>query len=239
MIENTSQTLPLVECRRLTKNYGGKTALSDINLSIPPGRMIGLLGPNGSGKTTLIKLISGLLTPTFGEVFVKGRPIGVGTKKIVSYLPERTYLSNWMRVNDMIDYFADFYDDFSREAAREMLLRLDIKGEDKLKTMSKGTREKVQLILVMSRDADLFLLDEPIGGVDPAARDYILDTILSNYNKKASMIISTHLIWDIEKVLDEAIFLKYGNIVKYDTVENINKSEGKSLDEYFREVFRC
>ena len=199
----------LLECKNLCKSYGDKIALNNVNLNIERGKIIGLLGPNGSGKTTLIKILSGILTASSGEVLISEKPIGTETKKIVSYLPERTYLSEWMTVKQAVNFFKDFYADFSEETAYDMLEKLNIKPGDSLKTMSKGTKEKVQLILVMSRNAELYLLDEPIGGVDPAARDYILKTILTNYNENASVIISTHLISDVEHILDEVIFLKY------------------------------
>lgn len=229
----------LLECKGVTKNYPSKMALNFLNLSIERGRIIGLLGPNGSGKTTLIKLISGILTPSSGIISVNGQPIGIETKKMVSYLPERTYLNSWMKVKDIIAFFRDFYDNFNQHKAYDMLKRLNINPNDRLKTMSKGTKEKVQLILVMSRDADLYLLDEPIGGVDPAARDYILDTILSNYNENATVIISTHLIYDIERVLDDVLFIQNGNLIMASSVDEIREQQGKSVDELFREVFRC
>lgn len=229
----------LIESNHLSKSFKNVQALSDINLRIERGRIIGLLGPNGSGKSTLIKLINGLVTPTVGEVFIDGNKPGVDTKKIISYLPERTYLNEWMRVREMLDYFQDFYEDFRRERAETMLRNLNIGLEDKLKTMSKGTREKVQLILVMSRDAQLYILDEPIGGVDPAARDYILKTIIGNYNENATVLISTHLIADIENILDEVIFLQYGQIRFHAPVDDIRSKEGKSIDQLFREVYRC
>lgn len=229
----------LTECKNLSKSYGKKTALDNVNLNIESGKIIGLLGPNGSGKTTLIKILSGILSASGGEAFIDGKPIGLETKKIVSYLPERTYLSEWMSVKQTVDFFADFYADFSRDTAYDMLQRLNINPADRLKTMSKGTREKVQLILVMSRNAKLYLLDEPIGGVDPAARDYILKTILSNYNENASVVISTHLISDVEKVLDEVIFLKYGTVTLHSSVDEIREKHGKSVDALFREVFAC
>lgn len=229
----------LVECKSLCKNYGNKIALNNVNLNIEQGRIVGLLGPNGSGKTTLIKILSGLLTAGSGEVYVSGRSIGIETKKIVSYLPERTYLSEWMTVKQTINFFKDFYSDFSEETACDMLERLGINLGEHLRTMSKGTREKVQLILVMSRNAELYLLDEPIGGVDPAARDYILKTIISNYNENASVIISTHLITDVENILDEVIFLKYGCLMLHETVDDIREKHGKSVDALFREVFVC
>ncbi len=229
----------LTECKNLCKSYGKKTALDNVNLNIEGGKIIGLLGPNGSGKTTLIKILSGILSASGGEAFIDGKPIGLETKKIVSYLPERTYLSEWMSVKQTVNFFADFYADFSTETAYDMLKRLNIDPADRLKTMSKGTREKVQLILVMSRNAKLYLLDEPIGGVDPAARDYILKTILSNYSEDASVIISTHLISDIENVLDEVIFLKYGLVTLHSSVDEIREQYGKSVDALFREVFAC
>lgn len=229
----------ILECKSLTKDYGNKKALDGIDITIKKGRIVGLLGPNGSGKSTLIKLANGLLTPTNGEILIKGMKPGVETKKIVSYLPERTYLNNWMRVSDIIKLFSDFYEDFNSEKAYDMLKKLKINANDKLKTMSKGTKEKVQLILVMSREADLYFLDEPIAGVDPAARDYILNTIITNYNENSTIVISTHLISDIEKVLDDVIFISYGEIYLTKSVDDIRAKEGKSVDELFREVFRC
>ena len=229
----------ILECKGLTKDYGNKKALDGIDLTIKKGRIVGLLGPNGSGKSTLIKLANGLLTPTNGEILIKGMKPGVETKKIVSYLPERTYLNNWMRVSDIIKFFSDFYEDFNSEKAYDMLGKLKINANDKLKTMSKGTKENVQLILVMSREADLYFLDEPIAGVDPAARDYILNTIITNYNENSTIVISTHLISDIEKVLDDVIFISYGEIYLTKSVDDIREEEGKSVDELFREVFRC
>ena len=230
----------LVEVKNLTKVYEKKkTALSQVNLMIPRGKIIGLLGPNGSGKTTLIKLLSGLLVATEGEILIGGYKPGPETKSIVSYLPERTYFQNSMRVKELIEYFADFYQDFRPERARQMLMNLNIDENSRLKTLSKGTKEKVQLIMVMSRDAQLYILDEPIAGVDPAARDYILRTIISNYNENATVLISTHLITDIEKILDEVIFIRDGRVVLQDTVENIRECKGKSVDTYFREVFAC
>lgn len=229
----------ILECNGLTKQYAGKTALNNIDLKIQRGRIVGLLGPNGSGKTTLIKLANGLLTPTAGEIKIAGNVPGVETKRAVAYLPERTYLSDWMRVQDMLSYFSDFYENFRRDKAADMLHRLNISEDDRLKTMSKGTKEKVQLVLVMSREADLYLLDEPIGGVDPAARDYILETIITNYSENATVLISTHLITDIEKVLDEVIFINQGLIALQSTVDEIRESRGTSVDALFREVFRC
>lgn len=229
----------IIECINLSKTYGAKTALNNITVTIPRGRIIGLLGPNGSGKSTLIKTINGLLTPTSGEVRINGYLPGVETKKVISYLPERTYLNDWMRVKDIIKFFGEFYDNFNEAAAYSMLDKLNINPQEKLKTMSKGTKEKVQLILVMSRKADLYLLDEPIAGVDPAARDYILKTILSNYNENATLIISTHLISDIEQILDDVVFISNGNIIMTKSVDEIRQTYNKSVDTVFREVFKC
>ncbi len=229
----------IFECRNLSKSYSGKAALSGVSVTVNRGRIVGLLGPNGSGKSTLIKIANGLLTPTAGDVLIAGEKPGVQTKRIVSYLPERTYLCDWMRVSDMIAFFADFYDNFNTQKAYDMLGKLGIGAQDRLKTMSKGTREKVQLILVMSREADLYLLDEPIGGVDPAARDYILNTILTNYNENATVILSTHLISDIEQVLDDVIFLSGGTVRLTGSVDEIRDRHGKSVDALFREVFKC
>ena len=230
---------PILECKDLTKRYGNKTALEQISFSLMPGKIIGLLGPNGSGKTTLIKLLNGLLVPTEGHIFIDGLTPGVETKKFVSYLPERTYLNSWMRVCDIIDYFQDFYEDFDKARAYDMLKRLNINPSDRLRTMSKGTKEKVQLILVMSRRARLYCLDEPIAGVDPAARDYILSTIIQNYDENATIIISTHLISDVENILDDVVFIQNGHIRMVDSVENIRFNQGKSVDALFREVFKC
>ncbi|GAA0077410.1 ABC transporter ATP-binding protein [Clostridium sp. CTA-5] len=230
---------PILECKNLVKHYGGKEALKGIDLKINRGRIVGLLGPNGSGKSTLIKLANSLLTPTSGEILIAGNKPGVETKKIVSYLPERTYLNDWMKVSDIINFFSDFYDDFNSEKAYDMLQKLNINPKDKLKTMSKGTKEKVQLILVMSREAELYFLDEPIAGVDPAARDYILNTIINNYNENATVIISTHLISDIEQVLDDVIFISYGEIFLTKSVDEIREEHGKTVDALFREVFKC
>ena len=231
--------MAILECKGLSKHYGKVAALESVDLSIEPGRVVGLLGPNGSGKTTLIKLINGLLTPTDGEVLIEGQKPGPLTKAAVAYLPDRDYLADWMSVEQQLDFFADFYSDFDRDKAMEMLLRLDIDPTQKFKALSKGTREKVQLILVMSRKAQLYLLDEPIGGVDPATRDYILDTIIRNYNPEAAVIISTHLIADVEPVLDDVIFLKKGCVVLHDAADSIRETYGKSVDQYFREVFKC
>ena len=231
--------ISLLECKDLCKNYSGTTALNHVSFAIPAGRIIGLLGPNGSGKTTLIKITSGILTPTSGELLINGIAPGFETKSHVSYLPERTYFSDWMRVDSLVDFFADFYADFDRAKATEMLEHLDIDKNSRLKTLSKGTKEKVQLVLVMSRKAKLYLLDEPIGGVDPAARDYILRTIIQNYSEGSSVIISTHLIADIESVLDEVVFIQKGEIVLQSTVDDIREREQKSVDGLFREVFKC
>ena len=230
---------PSLECKDLTKRYGNKTALDRISFSLMPGKIIGLLGSNGSGKTTLIKLLNGLLVPTEGHLFIDGLTPGVETKKFVSYLPERTYLNSWMKVCDIIDYFQDFYEDFDKVRAYDMLKRLNINPSDRLRTMSKGTKEKVQLILVMSRRARLYCLDEPIAGVDPAARDYILSTIIQNYDENATIIISTHLISDVENILDDVVFIQNGHIRMVDSVENIRFNQGKSVDALFREVFKC
>ena len=229
----------LVTCTGLTKRYGGKTALSGLNLELGRGRIVGLLGPNGSGKTTLIKILCGLLQPTEGAVLVDGQKVGPASKAIISYLPDRMYFADWMKATDLFDLFADFYADFDRVRAMSMCASLGVTPSDRLKSMSKGTKEKVQLVLVMARKAQLYLLDEPIAGVDPAARDFILSTILTNYNEDGTVMISTHLISDIEKVLDEAIFLKDGQITLHDTVDNIRERENKSVDALFREVFRA
>ena len=229
----------ILEARDLTKSYGPKTALNGLNLSLEKGKIIGLLGPNGSGKSTFIKLCNGILQPTKGEILIGGYEVGVETKKIVSYLPERTYLDDNMSPVQMINFFSDFYEDFDANKAFDMLSSLKVNPKDKMKTMSKGTKEKVQLILVMSRQAKLYMLDEPIGGVDPAARDYILRTIISNYNPEASVIISTHLITDIEQVLDEVIFIQNGDLKLHKSVDEIRSIKGKSVDALFREVFKC
>ena len=229
----------LLECRNLTKSYGRKPALSNVDLTISPGRIVGLLGPNGSGKSTLIKLANGLLTPTAGEILVCGKRPGVESHLAVSYLPDKNYLNDWMRVSDIISYFSDFYQNFDASRARDMLRRLDIDERQRLKALSKGTKEKVQLILVMSRKARLYLLDEPIGGVDPAARDYILNTIITNYDEQASIVLSTHLIADIEKVLDDVIFLAEGRVALVSSVDEIREKNGKSVDTLFREEYKC
>lgn len=230
---------PILVCQDLVKTYKSINALNHINLEIGKGRIVGLLGPNGSGKTTLIKLANGLLTPTSGALLINGMAPGVETKKIVSYLPDHNYLNSWMTVEQIIKFFMDFYADFQPARAYDMLAKLGIDPKFKLKTLSKGTKEKVSLILVMSRRAELYLLDEPIAGVDPATRDYILQTIISNYDQNASIIISTHLIADIEQVLDDVIFLNNGEVVLVGTVDEIREKNGKSVDEVFREVFRC
>ena len=231
--------MAILECRGLTKSFGGIRALDNVELALQPGRIVGLLGPNGSGKTTLIKLANGLLTPTSGQILIDGQAPGVESKKIVSYLPERSYLGDWMKVSDLLDFFSDFYADFRRDTAQEMLSRLSIDPRQTFGHLSKGTREKVQLIMVMSRQAKLYLLDEPIGGVDPATRDYILHTIISNYNEDATVLISTHLIADVEQVLDEVIFLQNGRILLQSAVDDIRENQGKSIDALFREVFKC
>lgn len=229
----------LLTCEGLTKHYGAKTALDGVDLHIGFGKIVGLLGPNGSGKTTLIKLANGLLQPDSGSIRIAGMKPGVESKAIVSYLPDADWLPGWMRVEQLVKMFGDFYKDFDPARANEMLANLKLSPKDVLKTLSKGNREKVQLILAMSRNARLYLLDEPIGGVDPAARDYILHTILSNYSKDATVLISTHLIEDIEPVLDEAIFLKEGTVFAHRSVDEIRENEGMSVDAYFREVFKC
>ncbi len=228
----------ILRCESLTKNYGGLIALNNVNLSVDSGKIIGLLGPNGSGKTTLIKIINGLLTPTSGKVYIDGKEPGIETKKVISYLPDNPYLNSWMTVSQLIAQFSDFYEDFRSDLALKLLNNLGITPEAKLKTLSKGNKEKVMLILVMSRNAKLYVLDEPIAGVDPATRDYIISTILNNYNKDSSVIISTHLISDIEQVLDEVIFINMGNMVLQKTVDEIREENGKSVDELFREVFK-
>ena len=229
----------LVEIKNLTKKYGANIAVNNLTLNLPKGKIIGLLGPNGSGKTTLIKMMNGLLTPTEGTIMIDGNFVGPETKSKVAYLPDRTYLTMNRSIREILEYFQDFYTDFSGERAEEMLKNLGIDPQAKLRTLSKGTREKVQLILVMSRNASLYVLDEPIAGVDPAARDYILRTIINNYNPEATVLISTHLIEDVEQVLDEVIFMRYGQLVLYTSVDNIREEKGKYVDAYFREVFAC
>lgn len=231
----------LVECANLTKRYPGQVeaAVDHMSFTIESGKIIGLLGPNGSGKTTIIKMMNGLLKPTEGVVVIDGYEPGIETKKVVSYLPERTYLEAQRTVADLITFFEDFYEDFDRSKAMSMLETLDIKLSSRLKTLSKGTKEKIQLILVMSRSAKLYILDEPIAGVDPAARDYIIRTIINNYNPEASVLICTHLITDIENILDEVIFIKKGQLVLQSGVDDIREQHGKTVDAYFREVFAC
>lgn len=230
----------LVEIHNLKKSYDKrKDALHDLTLTLPRGRIIGLLGPNGSGKTTLIKLLNGLLVPDGGEILIDGEKPGPSTKAKVSYLPERTYLKNGATIRELLSYFQDFYEDFRTDRAKEMLAALRIEENARIRALSKGTREKVQLILVMSRDASLYILDEPIAGVDPAARDYILRTIITNYNENATVLISTHLITDIENILDEVVFMKEGRLLLQTSVEEIREEKGKSVDAYFREVFAC
>ena len=229
----------LVQFQNVTKQYSSKKALDNVSFTLEPGKIYGLLGPNGSGKSTAIKIINDLLQPTSGTVLVNGLKPGVESKKIISYLPDRNYLNDWMKVEDAFKLFEDFYEDFDRSRAEEMLRSLNISSGARLKTLSKGTLEKVQLILIMARRAKLYVLDEPIAGVDPAARDYILQTILSNYGEESSILISTHLITDIEKVLDEVLFLQNGRIVLQGAVDDIRAEHGKSIDGLFREVFRC
>lgn len=228
----------IMHCDHLCKTYGQLKALDDVSLSIESGRIIGLLGPNGAGKTTLIKIINGLLTPTSGQLTIGGSFPGAYTKSIVSYLPDVNYLNNWMTVEQIVRMFADFYEDFRSELAFTMIAKLGINEKSRLKTLSKGNKEKVSLILVMSRNAKLYVLDEPIAGVDPATRDYIISTIINNYNPDASVLISTHLISDIESVLDEVIFLKDGKVMLHDSVDHIREEHGQSVDELFREVFK-
>ena len=229
----------ILELQNVSKTYSKKEALKEVSLVIPRGRIVGLLGPNGSGKSTMIKLINGLLEPTSGQVLINGVAPGIETKKVISYLPERTYLNDWMKVDDLLAFFQDFYSDFDMNKAIDMIQRLQIDASSSLKTMSKGTKEKVQLILVMSRTADLYILDEPIGGVDPAARDYILKTIIKNYSDKSSILLATHLIQEIENICDDVIFLSQGRIVLQGSVDDIREEKGKSIDALFREVFVC
>ena len=231
--------MELLEIKNLSKKYEKKKALDNVNIKISNGKIIGLLGKNGAGKSTLIKLINDLLTPTSGEILVHGKKIGVESKKVISYLPEKTYLNQQMKVSEVIKYFEDFYDNFDSKKAKKLLKDLDLDIEQKLSKMSKGMQEKVQLVLVMSRNADLYILDEPLGGVDPATRDYILDTILSNFNENASVIISTHLISDIERILDEVIFIDKGKIILQSDADKLRKKENGSIDEIFRRMFKC
>ena len=229
----------LISCNDLCKKYGKKEALKDVNLQIEGGHIYGLLGPNGSGKTTFIKLLNGLLTPSSGQITVNDMMIGPNTKALVAYLPDHSYLDMNMKVKDVIRYFQDFYADFDPDKANEMLEKLDIDPNDRIKTMSKGTKEKINLILVMSRKAMIYVLDEPIAGVDPAAREYILNLILTNYNPEAAVIISTHLIADVENILDQVIFIKKGEIVETGSADDIRQKNGISIDGYFREAFKC
>lgn len=231
--------MELLECKNLSKSYGNKKVLEDINLKIKKGKIIGLLGQNGTGKTTLIKLINDLLTPTKGDVLINGQKVGVESKKIISYLPERTYLDKNMSIKEVIRFFADFYENFDTDKAYSLLKDLDLEANMKIKKMSKGMQEKLQLVLVMSRKADLYILDEPLGGVDPATRDYILDTILNNFNEGASVIISTHLIADIERILDEVIFIEKGKIILQSDADKLRNKEKASIDEIFRRMFKC
>ena len=231
--------MSVLECKELCKRYGRTTALEGLSFTVEPGRIVGLLGPNGSGKTTLIKLANGLLTPDAGYISVCGMPPGRESRSLVSYLPERTAIPLWMSAGQLLDFYGDFYTDFRRDAAEEMLGHLNIHPRQVIKQMSKGTREKVQLIMVMSRAAKLYLLDEPIGGVDPATRDYILSTIIGSYNPEAAVVISTHLIADVEKVLDEVIFINQGRIMLQSSVDGIREEKGMSVDALFREVFKC
>ena len=231
--------MELLECKNIYKDYDKKQVLKDINLKIPRGKIIGLLGKNGMGKTTLIKLINDLLTPTSGEILVNGKNIGIESKRIISYLPERTYLDKSMTIKQTLKYFTDFYDNFDIEKAKRLIKDLDLEIDTKISKMSKGMQEKLQLILVMSRNVELYILDEPLGGVDPATRDYILDTILNNFNEDASVIISTHLISDIERILDEVIFIDKGKIILSSNADKLREKEKGSIDEIFRRMFKC
>lgn len=231
--------MSLVEFKNLSKSYGTREVLKNVNLKIEKGKIYGLLGPNGSGKTTMIKIINDLIQPTKGEILIQGIEPGIESKKIISYLPERTYLNMSMKVSELITFFKDFYSDFDEKKALKLLSKLKINENDKLKTMSKGTKEKVQLVMIMSRKADLYILDEPIGGVDPASRDYILDTILTNFNEGSSIIICTHLIADIEKILDEVIFINNGKIVLNEDADTIRNKKKTTIDKLFREEFKC
>lgn len=231
--------MELVECKNLCKTFDEKQILENINLTIPRGKIIGLLGKNGTGKTTLIKLMNDLLTPTSGEVLINGKKPGVESKKVISYLPERTYLDKSMKVSQVITFFEEFYDNFNKEKAIKLLKDLNLELNQRISQMSKGMQEKLQLILVMSRDAELYILDEPLGGVDPATRDYILDTILTNFNEGASVIISTHLIADIERILDEVIFIDKGKIYLASPADELRSKENASIDEIFRRCFKC
>ncbi len=227
------------ECRELRKSYGSAQALDGVSLQVEAGRILGLLGPNGSGKTTLIKIACGLLQPGGGQVEICGRAPGVETKKLVSYLPDRMSLPMWMNAQQLLNFYADFYADFDEQRAGELLTRLDVRPEARLKQMSKGTQEKVQLVLAMSRRAKLYLLDEPIGGVDPAARDFIIDTIMANYAPDAAVVISTHLISDVERILDDVVFIDRGRVAMAGEADELRSRSGKSINDLFREVFRC
>ena len=231
--------MELLECKNLSKAFDGKQILKDINLKIPRGKIVGLLGKNGAGKSTLIKLINDLLTPSTGEILFEGENIGINSKEHISYLPERTYLDKEMKVSEVLTFFSEFYKDFNIQKAHKLLKDLNLDEEQKISKMSKGMQEKLQLVLVMSREADLYVLDEPLGGVDPATRDYILDTILSNFREGASIIISTHLIADIERILDEVIFIDKGQIILQDSSDNLREKENASIDEIFRRYFKC
>ena len=231
--------MELLECKQLCKSFDNTPILKDVNLKIPRGKIIGLLGMNGAGKSTLIKLINDLLIPTNGEILINGEKPGVNSKKIISYLPERTYLDKSMTISEVFTFFEDFYDNFNIEKAKKLLKDLNLDINKKISKMSKGMQEKLQLILVMSREAELYILDEPLGGVDPATRDYILDTILSNFNENASLIISTHLISDIERILDEVIFVNDGKIVLTSSADELREKEKGSIDDIFRRYFRC
>lgn len=231
--------MSILEIQNLTKKYHTKNVIDDLSLNIGSGKIVGLLGPNGSGKTTLLKLLAGLLTATSGNILIDNKKIGIETKAIVSFLPDRPYFANWMKVHDILAFFADFYKDFDMKKATEMLNLLKIGLNDRIKTMSKGTKEKLNLVLVMSRSSKLYLLDEPIGGVDPAARDYILKTIISNYSEESSVIITTHHISDVEKILDDVIFLNNGRIELNSAIDDLREERGKSVDEIFRETYKC
>ena len=231
--------MSLVEFKNVCKSYDDKVILDNINFKIENGKIIGLLGKNGAGKTTIIKLINDLITPTSGEVLINGEKPGVNSKRIISFLPERTFLDKSMNVSEVFKYYSDFFDNFNIEKARVLLKDLNLKEEDKLIIMSKGMLEKLQLVLCMSRDADLYVLDEPLGGVDPATRDYILDTILSNFKEGSSVLLSTHLIADIERILDDVIFVDSGKIVLTDSADNLRMNENSSIDETFRRMFKC
>lgn len=231
--------MPILECHALEKRYGSAMALDHIDLALEPGRIIGLLGPNGSGKSTLIKLAMGLLQPTSGEILIDGKAPSPQTNAVVSYLPDRVTLSPWMKTRQLLDFYCDFYADFDRQAAERMLTHLGLNLNQSIRQMSKGMKEKVQLVLTMSRKAKLYLLDEPIGGVDPATRDYILSTIISNYNPEAAVVISTHLIADVEHILDDVAFLSRGHLLLQSSADDLRAREGKSVDAVFREVFRC